>query len=304
MGNPPVTEAGFGPLEKMNAAALVDAALAEDLGTRGDLTAELTIPADATGAAEFVVRREGVISGWPIVELIARKYGLTLASEPRHPDGHRFQRNQPVGRVEGSMRHILAMERTALNFLQRLSGIATLTSEFVRRVEGTKARIFDTRKTTPGWRILEKYAVRCGGGNNHRLGLYDQVLIKDNHLAWLAGGGDPVGRAIARARAGVPPGTIVEIEVDSIAMLDRALSCNPDIILVDNFSREQLIEAVAMRNARKPSIALEASGGINLESVRSFAETGVDRISIGALTHSAPALDIALDHTARQRSDG
>jgi nicotinate-nucleotide pyrophosphorylase (carboxylating) len=198
------------------------------------------------------------------------------------------------------MRALLAIERAALNFLQRLSGIATLTAEFVRRVEGTGARIFDTRKTTPGWRVLEKYAVRCGGGTNHRVGLHDSVLIKDNHLAWLAGGGDPVGRAIARSRAGLPAGTVIEIEVDSLAMLDRALDCNPDIVLLDNFTLELLAQAVGLRDAKKPAIPLEASGGVSLDTVRAIAETGVERISVGALTHSAPALDIALDYVSLQ----
>jgi nicotinate-nucleotide pyrophosphorylase (carboxylating) len=191
---------------------------------------------------------------------------------------------------------LLMMERTALNFLQRLSGIATLTARFVAEVAGTKAVILDTRKTTPGWRALEKYAVRCGGGTNHRFGLYDAVLIKDNHLAWLAEGGDPIGRAVAAARAGAPKGNkFIEVEVDTLEQLDRALEVGPDIILVDNLGPEKLAEAVRRRDAKAPGILLEASGGVTLETVRGLALTGVDRISVGALTHSAPALDIGLD---------
>ena len=205
------------------------------------------------------------------------------------------------GDLAGPMRSLLAMERTALNFLQRLSGIASLTARYVAAVHGTRAAIFDTRKTTPGWRFLEKYAVRCGGGCNHRFGLYDAVLIKDNHLAWIkeaagASGPDPFATAIASARRATPPGTTIEIEVDSLEQFDRALECSPDIILVDNLGPEQVAEAVRRRNAAAPRIQLEASGGVNLLSVRALAETGVDRISIGALTHSAPALDLALDY--------
>ena len=192
------------------------------------------------------------------------------------------------------MRDLLVIERTVLNFLQRLSGIATLTARFAAEVAGTRAVILDTRKTTPGWRVLEKYAVRCGGGYNHRFGLYDAVLIKDNHLAWLADDGDPIGRAIRASREHAPEGTVVEIEVDTLDQLDRALECAPEIILVDNFGPEALAEAVRRRDARAPSVLLEASGGVTLETVR-LAATGVDRISVGALTHSAPALDIGLD---------
>jgi nicotinate-nucleotide pyrophosphorylase (carboxylating) len=194
------------------------------------------------------------------------------------------------------MRKLLAMERTALNFLQRLSGVATMTARFVDEVAGTRALILDTRKTTPGWRALEKYAVRCGGGTNHRIGLHDAVLIKDNHLAWLAEGGDPIGRAVGLARAGAPEGTkFIEVEVDTLEQLDRALEVGPDIILVDNLGPEKLAEAVRRRDAKAPGVLLEASGGVNLSTVGAIARSGVDRISVGALTHSAPALDIGLD---------
>ena len=173
--------------------------------------------------------------------------------------------------------------------------MATLTARFVAEVEGTRAVILDTRKTTPGWRVLEKYAVRCGGGRNHRMGLFDAVLIKDNHLAWLAREADPIGRAIASARAAVAPGTVVEVEVDTLDQLDRALACAPDIILVDNLGADAMAEAVRRRDRVAPGVRLEASGGITLATVGALARAGVDRVSVGALTHSAPALDIGLD---------
>jgi nicotinate-nucleotide pyrophosphorylase (carboxylating) len=201
------------------------------------------------------------------------------------------------------MRSLLALERTALNFLQRLSGIATLTSRFVAATAGTRAAIYDTRKTTPGWRALEKYAVRCGGGRNHRFGLYDAVLIKDNHLAWLQGPGGldvaaSIVASVATARANVPAGTIVEVEVDTLEQLDVALGCGPDIILVDNLGPEDMAEAVRRRDAVAPSVRLEASGGVSLATVGALAAAGVDRISVGALTHSASSLDLAMDYEA------
>jgi nicotinate-nucleotide pyrophosphorylase (carboxylating) len=198
------------------------------------------------------------------------------------------------------MRSLLSVERILLNFLQRLSGIATLTAQFVAAVSGTSASIYDTRKTTAGWRALEKYAVRCGGGFNHRFGLYDAVLIKDNHLAWLEASGTlvdagPITTAIAIARANAPSGTTIEIEVDSLEQFDRALTRGPDIILIDNLAPELVAEAVGRRDRVAPLVKLEASGGVSLATVKALAQTGVDRISVGALTHSAPALDLALD---------
>jgi nicotinate-nucleotide pyrophosphorylase (carboxylating) len=206
-----------------------------------------------------------------------------------------------VGQLAGPLRSLLAIERTALNFLQHLSGIATLTATYVSAVQGTRAAIYDTRKTTPGWRFLEKYAVRCGGGINHRFGLYDAVLIKDNHLAWIKDAAglqarDPFATAIASARKSARPGTTIEIEVDSLGQLELALAAEPDIVLLDNFTPEHVAQAVRLRDTTAPQIKLEASGGVNLASVRALAETGVDRISVGALTHSAPALDLALDY--------
>ncbi len=290
-----MTSPGFEEAERSNAQTLIDLALAEDLGQAGDLTAYLTIPARARGSARLASRSDGVVSGLPVVAMLAARFELAFHPSEGREDGDRVSAGSEVARVSGSMRSLLAWERTALNFLQRLSGIATLTARFVAEVEGTKATILDTRKTTPGWRALEKYAVRCGGGRNHRFGLYDAILIKDNHLAWLATGADPIGAALASARAHAPSGMIIEIEVDTLEGLDRALECGPDVILVDNFDADHLAEAVRRRDARSPRVELEASGGVNLASVAALARTGVDRISVGALTHSAPALDIGLD---------
>jgi nicotinate-nucleotide pyrophosphorylase (carboxylating) len=291
----------FGVPEQQNLEFLVARALEEDLGPGGDITSTATIPADARGAARLVARSAGVLAGLPAVDLLARKFDLHAGWVPHCADGDRLEDGTLIGHLAGRMRALLAIERTALNFLQRLSGIATLTARYVGEVRGTRAAIYDTRKTTPGWRLLEKYAVRCGGGLNHRLGLYDAVLIKDNHLACIrdsasSSGADPFATAIARARKASPAGTIIEIEVDTLDELELALAGSPDIILVDNLGPELVALAVRLRDVAAPGIRLEASGGVNLQSVRALAQTGVDRISIGALTHSAPALDLALDY--------
>jgi nicotinate-nucleotide pyrophosphorylase (carboxylating) len=194
------------------------------------------------------------------------------------------------------MRSVLSGERTALNFLQHLSGIATQTHRYVDAVAGLKCQVLDTRKTLPGWRLLEKYAVRCGGGHNHRVGLFDGVLIKDNHLRALGLGKKEIRTAVEAARRLHGPAVPVEIEVDNLAELDEALRCGPDIVLLDNMPPEPMREAVRRRDAVAPRVRLEASGGVTLATVRAIAETGVDRVSVGALTHSAPALDIALDY--------
>jgi nicotinate-nucleotide pyrophosphorylase (carboxylating) len=290
----------FGEIERRRAEALISEALLEDLGRSEDITSIATIPSKAQGVARLVARSPGVLAGLVIVERLAARFELSEGWQPLLADGDALIKGSLIARLAAPMRSLLAMERTALNFLQRLSGIATLTARFVAGTAGTHAKIYDTRKTTPGWRVLEKYAVRCGGGLNHRLGLYDAVLIKDNHLAWLqaaagADAFDPIPAAIAAARASAPPGTTIEIEVDSLEQLESALGCAPDIILIDNFEREQVTEAVRRRDARAPLVQLEASGGVSLSSVQALARTGVDRISIGALTHSAPALDLAMD---------
>ena len=287
----------FGEAEGRAADVLIGMALAEDLGQVGDITSMATIPARARGTARFVARADGVVSGMPVVRRLLDQFELGGAWKPELADGQRVQPGRVIANLTGPVRALLSLERTALNFLQRLSGIASLTARFVAAVEGTRAEIFDTRKTTPGWRVLEKYAVRCGGGRNHRMGLHDAVLIKDNHLAWLESdeGADTIASAVAASRAYSPASAVIEVEVDSLEQLDRALVCGPDIILLDNFALEALVEAVRRRNRIATGVKLEASGGITLTTVGDVARTGVDRISVGALTHSAPAVDIALD---------
>lgn len=299
----------FGERERRNAETLIELALAEDLNTTasnvaydpdatsGDITSRATIPPHARGAARFCARTPGILAGLPVVAMLARRCGLGDRFESQAADGDALQPGQSVARVTGSMREILTFERTALNFLQRLSGVATLTGQFVAKVQGTRAVILDTRKTTPGWRFLEKYAVRCGGGKNHRIGLHDAVLIKDNHLASLAAQGepDPIAAAIRRAREACRPGVVVEVEVDSLEQLEDALAVHPDIILIDNFPIETVPDAVRRRDALAPRVLLEVSGGVTLDTVADYARAGVDRISVGALTHSAPALDLGLD---------
>jgi nicotinate-nucleotide pyrophosphorylase (carboxylating) len=273
---------------------LVELALAEDLGPAGDRTSDSVIPAAATGRAAFVARSGGVIAGLPAAAMVASVLSGDLVFEPAVDDGTTVGPKTVVATVAGPLRVLLVAERTALNFLQRLSGVATLTRKYVDAVAGTKARVFDTRKTTPGWRLLEKYAVRTGGGMNLRVGLHDGILIKDNHLAGL--GGD-VRAAIRLARslpanAGLP----VEVEVDTLDQLDAALLERPDIVLLDNMGPDLIREAVARRKRASPATLLEASGGVTLDTIRRIAEAGVDRISVGALTHSAPALDVGLDY--------
>jgi nicotinate-nucleotide pyrophosphorylase (carboxylating) len=291
----------FGAIESDNADTLIRLAIDEDLGDVGDITSAALIPSHASGSVRLVARSKGVLAGLSVVERLVAGFELQEHWHPNLADGDRLEPGRVIARLSGPMRSLLSFERPALNFLQHLSGIATLTDRFVAAVAGTRALIMDTRKTTPGWRALEKYAVRCGGGVNHRFGLSDAVLIKDNHLAWLQsvvglGVSQAIAASISAARANAPPRTIIEIEVDSLEQLDRALLCAPDIILVDNFGPELLALAVRRRDAVAPAVKLEASGGVNLESVAMLARTGVDRISIGALTHSAPALDIAVDY--------
>jgi nicotinate-nucleotide pyrophosphorylase (carboxylating) len=283
----------FTPEESVACRRLVELALAEDLGSAGDVTSQAVIPEGLDGRGVFVARAPGVMAGLPAAAAVCVAIDSCLKFEALVADGARVTPGDRLALVAGPMRKILAAERTGLNFLQRLSGVATLTRRYVDAIAGLPCQILDTRKTTPGWRLLEKYAVRCGGGHNHRMGLYDGILIKDNHLAAL--GGDVV-RAVESARAKLGETLPLEIEVDTFEQLERALTCKPDMILLDNMSPEQLREAVRRRNEKAPGVLLESSGGVTLETVRARAETGVDRISIGALTHSAPALDIALDY--------
>jgi nicotinate-nucleotide pyrophosphorylase (carboxylating) len=282
--------------------ALLRLAIAEDLGTAGDWTTNALVDNDIMGQAKVVVRKAGVVAGLPGVGPTLAVVDPRLRWSPQTEDGQRVAKGECLGAIGGPARGLLSAERIVLNLLGRLSGIATLTCQYVDAVAGTKARIYDTRKTTPGWRRLEKYAVRCGGGCNHRGGLDEAVLIKDNHLALGATGATAFAPAeavvLARqfAQQHVADHTlIVEVEVDTLDQLDAVVSVHPDIVLLDNMTPALLREAVARRNAADPSIELEASGGVNLATVRAIAESGVDRISVGALTHSAPALDIGLD---------
>jgi nicotinate-nucleotide pyrophosphorylase (carboxylating) len=234
-----------------------------------------------------------VVAGLPLAAEVFARLGASL--DAAVSDGARVEPGAVVARVRGSARDLLAAERTALNFLQRLSGVATQTARFVDAVRGTSARIVDTRKTTPGWRALEKYAVRCGGGENHRTGLYDGVLIKDNHIAAVGSTGD----AVKRARERAPAGLRVQVEVESVAAAREALDAGADMLLVDNQPPATIAEIVRLARGRAP---VEASGGVRLENVAEIARTGVDRISIGALTHSARAVDLAMEWSGRSRS--
>jgi nicotinate-nucleotide pyrophosphorylase (carboxylating) len=287
---------------------LVELGWEEDLGPRrdsdqkipGDLTSQIIIPSDRAGQAVFVARAPGVVAGLPAVQLaLSTVHTPLLKVQPLVEDGTLVQPGDRLAIVSGLMQLILMEERLALNFLQHLSGVATATRRFVDAIAGLPCKILDTRKTIPGWRMLEKYAVRCGGGQNHRMGLYDGILIKDNHLHGLGGGRAAVTRAVQLTREHLEGRPIpIEIEVENFEQLDAALMGRPDIILLDNMSIERMREAVRRRNAVAPEVKLEASGGVTLDTVLAIAETGVDRISVGALTHSAAALDIALDYVA------
>ncbi len=270
---------------------LIRAALAEDVGT-GDATTLATVPADTIAHAVMVAREPMVVCGLPMAEAVFREVSSQLELTAAAKDGQHAARGQTLLIIKGPARALLTAERVALNFTQRLSGIATLTAKFVKAVAGTGAQILDTRKTTPGWRALEKYAVRCGGGINYRLGLYDQILIKDNHLAALRNEKpNAIAAAVRRAREQYPQ-LIVEVEADTLVQVAEAAEAGADIILLDNMSTTDLHAAVRSLDGR---IKTEASGGVNLNTVRAIAETGVNYISVGALTHSAPAVDIALD---------
>jgi len=273
----------------------------EDLGDSGDVTSAV-LPRETLAKGKFVAREEMVFCGGALLETIAVAYDGQLRTNRIVADGEQAEPGQILAEWSGPARAMMAAERVALNFLQRLSGVASTTRDYVLAVNPTPAEIYDTRKTTPGWRELEKYAVRAGGGKNHRHGLYDAVLIKDNHLAVLAKaeGANPLtalGRELDRVRPLLGDNAFIELEVDTIEQFRTALKLPVNIILLDNMSVEELEKAVETRNEAglKNRIALEASGGITLENVRQVAETGVERIAIGALTHSASAVDIALD---------
>lgn len=267
---------------------IVRHALEEDLGRAGDLTSDLIIPASQNVTARLVARGAGVISGLIAAECAFDLIDPRLDFRAEIADGAIVPANTTLARIEGSARSVLTAERVALNFLGHLCGVATATQTLVAAIAGTKARIVCTRKTTPGLRVLEKYAVRCGGGFNHRFGLDDAILIKDNHVA--AAGGIPA--VIARARQAGGHMVKIEIEVDTLGQLDEALAAGADVILLDNMPPDLLRRAVAVTAGRA---VLEASGNVTLSTVRAIAETGVDYISSGAITHSAPSLDVALD---------
>ncbi|HKB38981.1 MAG TPA: carboxylating nicotinate-nucleotide diphosphorylase [Gemmataceae bacterium] len=292
----------FSEAEKRACSRLIELAFEEDRGGSVDLTCAAVIPDGLQGQARFVARSEGVLAGLPVAPLVYEEFrveGEAVEFEPLVEDGARLKPGTALARVSGGMHTILSAERTVLNFLQHLSGVATLTRRYVDQVSDLPVRILDTRKTTPGWRLLEKYAVRCGGGHNHRMGLHDGVMLKDNHLAALAWGSKGKGAitdAIRAVRQKFGTTVPLEVEVDTLEQLDEVLAAGPDIVLLDNMTTHNLREAVQRRNRSASGVLLEASGGVNLSTVRGIAETGVDRISIGALTHSATALDIGLDY--------
>jgi nicotinate-nucleotide pyrophosphorylase (carboxylating) len=276
------------PIPDLLIQPVVAAALAEDLGRAGDVTAQACIDAEARFSAVFAARQAGTVAGLACARLAVLALDPAARFEALAADGDRVPAGAVLARVEAGARALLSAERTALNLLGRLSGVASLTRAYVDAVQGTNARIADTRKTTPGLRHLEKYAVRCGGGLNHRFGLDDAILIKDNHVAACGG----VGEALRRARAAAGHLMKIEVEVDSLVQLEEALPHRPDVVMLDNFSLGDLARAVRIAGGQT---TLEASGGVNLQTVRGIAETGVQVISVGALTHSAMVLDIGLD---------
>lgn len=279
-------------------------AIREDLDRGMDLTTMAIVPGNVSGRAEVVARVCGVAAGLNLLGAIVSEFDCSVEWGALLQDGEQFTSRQPLLTLRGDARDLLTSERTILNFLGRLCGIATLTHQFVEKIRGTKAHVFDTRKTTPGWRRLEKYAVLCGGGCNHRMGLFDGILIKDNHLASRAvkagvvlDAGEAVRQAYQFLEGTSSDGErpFVEVEIDSIEQLASALDAGPDIVLLDNMNCDQLTECVRLRDRLNPRVELEASGGVNINTISAIAATGVERISVGALTHSAINLDLGLD---------
>lgn len=286
-------------LEKVK--AIIDLAISEDLGGE-DITSKLLLKRDKTAKADIVSREEIMVCGMDVAAEILRRYDKRLKLKIHIKDGKPAHVGSKLGTIEGPLRAMLSAERVLLNFLQRLSGIATTTAKYVRAIQGTRARIYDTRKTTPGWRILEKYAVRCGGGYNHRLGLYDAVLIKDNHLAELGRNFYPKLKEIIKDARKIEHAKFIAVEVDHVDdQLNHVLKIpGIDIVLLDNMGQWQLNHAVEMRNkmrgkSKKSLPLLEASGNVSLHNVSAIAQCGIDRIAVGAITHSAIAVDIGLD---------
>ena len=279
---------------KLSAAEIrqaIRAALAEDIGS-GDATTLAIVPATATAKAVMRAREPLVVAGLDFAEATFRELSAKVGVKKTSRDGRRVKAGAALLKISGPARAILTVERVALNFVQQLSGVATLTAQFVEAVRGTRARILDTRKTTPGWRRFEKYAVACGGGQNHRIGLFDMILIKDNHLAALRNEKpNAIAAAVARAREKFPK-LKIEVEADTLKQVEQAVQAGADSVLLDNMDLKQLMAAVKIM---KSGAKVEASGGVNLKTVRAIARTGVDSISVGALTHSARAMDIGLD---------
>lgn len=275
---------------------LIRRALAEDIGS-GDITTDSLVPVDARAEAVIYSKARGVLAGLPVAERVFQALDPGVRMDKLLADGSTLEAGKVIAKVVGPARALLTGERVALNLLQHLSGIATATRQLVELIEGTGARLVDTRKTTPGLRLLEKYAVRVGGGHNHRAGLYDGVLIKDNHIK-VAGG---ITEAVRRARSAVPHTIRIEVEVETLEQLDEAVRAGADAVLLDNMPLPMMKEAVRRAGGR---VLLEASGGITAQSIREVAETGVDLISVGAITHSAPALDISMDIGEMKRHYG
>ena len=298
---------------KADCLKLIEMALIEDIGANDldagvDCTTEAIVPRDLDAQAAFVSRASGVVCGVEVAKLAIANWAPRLSLEVEVIDGQSVAPKQRIAAMSGPAHDILTMERTCLNFMCRLSGISTLTRQYVEKIAGTPACVLDTRKTTPGWRRLEKYAVDCGGGKNHRMGLYDAIMIKDNHLAFyrtqVEDIVDTIPEAIRTARtwinqrkSSLPSGdkTVLQLEVDTLEQFEIALTTDCDIILLDNMNCKQLSRAVEMRNEQSDRIQLEASGGVNLTTIAKIAQTGVERISVGALTHSAVNFDIGLD---------
>ncbi len=304
-----------------DALQLIELSLTEDTGSATlesgvDCTTDAIVPHESTASAAFVSRQHGIVSGVEVARLVVDNYAPRVELACEIADSEAVSPKQTIATLSGPAHDILTIERTCLNFMCKLSGISTLAREFVDLVSGTKAQVLDTRKTTPGWRRLEKYAVACGGGTNHRMGLYDAVMLKDNHLAFfrsqVANDSEIIPQALAQSRQWIldhsdslPNGdkTILQLEVDTLDQFKVAIngssSTVPDIVLLDNMTTDQLSKAVEIRNATAPAVLLEASGGVNLKTIAAIAQTGVDRISVGALTHSALNFDIGLDWKSR-----
>ncbi len=315
--NQPLPAIAFDDSTANDAAQLITLSLTEDVGSADigvgiDCTTDALVPHEASAEAGFVSRERGVVAGIAVAKLAIANHATNVTLDVLIKDGQPVEPGQTIAIIKGSAHEILTLERTCLNFMCRLSGIASLAKEFSSRVAGTSAKILDTRKTTPGWRRLEKYAVACGGGTNHRMGLYDAVMIKDNHLAFFKTQVDSeaeiISQAVIQSRYWIqqhanqlPDGedTRIYLEVDSLEQFQQALSTSADVVLLDNMTNEQLRQAVNMRAAAGSTVLLEASGGVNLDTVQGIAETGIDRISIGALTHSATNFDIGLDWRSR-----